>query len=62
MKRRERETYWMFMEGFLLSNAEFFSCEATIFSMHQHIRKEHGIDNDDGYYVSCCSTNVSTLV
>ena len=50
------------MEGFLLSDAKVFSCEATIFSMHQNIRKEHDIDNDDGYYVSCCSTNISTLV
>lgn len=52
----------MFMEGFLLSDAKVFSCEAIIFSMHQNIRKEHDIGNDDGYYVSCCSTNVSTIV
>jgi hypothetical protein len=30
--------------------------------MHVNPREEHDVGDDDGYYGSCCSTRVSTLV
>jgi hypothetical protein len=39
-----------------------FFCDARVCAMHINPREEHDVGGDDGYYGSCCSTRVSTLV
>jgi hypothetical protein len=50
------------MERLFLCNGRVFSCDARICVMYVNPREEHDIEYGDGYYGSCCSTRVSTLV
>jgi len=51
----------MFLEGLLIRNVRIFIVMTKVCVIHVNPREEYTIA-DDGYYVSCCNTKVSTLV
>ena len=51
----------MFLESLLICDVRIFVVMTKVFFIRVNPREEYTIV-DDGYYVSCCNTEVSTLV
>ena len=51
----------MFLESLLICDVRIFIVMTNVFFIHENPIEEYTI-TDDGYYVSCCNTKVSTLV
>ena len=51
----------MFLESLLICDVRIFIVMTKVCVIHVNPREEYTII-DDGYYVSCCNTKVSTLV
>ena len=51
----------MFLESLLICDVRIFIVMTKVFVIHVNPIEEYTIV-DDGYYVSCCNTKVSTLV
>ena len=52
---------YMFLESLLICDVRIFIVMTKVCVIHVNPREEYTIV-DDGYYVSCCNTKVSTLV
>ena len=51
----------MFLESLLICDVRLFFVMSKVCVIHVNPREEY-IIVDDGYYVSCCNTKVSTLL
>ena len=51
----------MFLEIFLICDVRIFIVMTKVCVIHVNPREDYTIV-DDGYYLSCCNTKVSTLV